>query len=164
MDRTCQYVTCPFPRPRLTMSIVFVAGFLPVLVVYLSSKPFVQFIHIRLPLGARRSKESLLEWSKKIDPSTEFRIMSMNFIGLPTISTVATKNLRDCSTKAGIANLERIFDATAMNQNRPWYQGKKPRLFYVAEPAIKDTPSTVLGNVLKQIRNPRWPKGPFSRI
>ena len=90
--------------------------------------------------------------------------MSMNFVGFPSISIVAAKNLKDRSIKAGVANLERIFDATAMNQNRPWYQGKKPRLFYVTEPNAKDAQSTVLRNILKQIRDPSWPHGPISRV
>ena len=90
--------------------------------------------------------------------------MSMNFVGFPSISIVAVKNLKDRSTKPGIANMERIFDATAMNQNRPWYQGKKPRLFYVAQPAANDTRSTVLRNVLKQIRDPSWPHGAITRV
>ena len=132
--------------------------------VYLSSKPFVQFIHIRLPLNARRSKESLLEWSKRVHPSTEFRILTMNFFGFPSTSIVAAKDLKDRSTKAGVANLERVFDATALNQDRPWYQGKKPRLFYVSEPLAKDTQSEVMRNVLKQIKHPHWPRGPITKI
>lgn len=106
-----------------------------------TSIPFVTSVRIKLPGFARRSKDQLRQWVQKMPSNTQISLTTMRFTGRPRVSCVLLSDLREIKTKWGIANLARVSNSTA-SASRPWWMGKDPPMFYVAEKGTKSRRSS----------------------
>lgn len=97
-----------------------------------TSMPFVSYVRVKLPGFARRSKDQLMQWAQKVPPHTEIDMMTMQFSGRPRVSRMLLSDLRETKARWGIANLARVINPAA-TASRPWWMGKEPHIFYVAD-------------------------------
>lgn len=97
-----------------------------------TSMPFVSYVRVKLPGFARRSKDQLMKWAQKVPPNTEIDLMTMQFSGRPRVSRMLLSDLRKTKARWGIANLARVSNSAA-SATRPWWMGKDPHIFYVAD-------------------------------
>jgi hypothetical protein len=91
--------------------------------------PFVNYIHLRLPVFARASRDMMLRYSQKLPKDAEVDITTMNFIGKPRVSRVKVCELYPTQQRFGLANYAR--NTRMSNANRPWWMGRTPTLFGV---------------------------------
>ena len=70
--------------------------------------PYVIYIHMRLPLYARRSQDILARFSRTLPPDTELDVTTMHFSGRPRVNRVRVGELVEKRGKLGIANLARV--------------------------------------------------------
>ena len=116
-----------------------------------TTAPFVNYVHIRLPIFARRSREQLVRWSKNIPLDTEIDMTTIRVFGLARVTRMRLAELR-MSKKRGlaVANLQRIAPADEVSK-RPWWMGRKPTDFYVVEERWKSGDATIWHRVLNAI-------------
>ena len=124
-----------------------------VFVAYTTS-PFVNEVYIRLPFFARRSRDQLMRWSQNIAPDTEMGIKTMRFYGRQHVTRMLLKDLKPMNARLGVVNVERVVKDDVQNQQRAWWMGRKPHLFYIGEDKAngRGPASTVLQKVMEQIR------------
>ena len=96
-----------------------------------TTAPFVSYIHLRLPVFARQSREQLWRWARKIPPSTEIDLTTIRSFGRPRVSRMLVSDLQTTSARLGVANLGRKPSRPGTEVERSWWMGKQPRLFYV---------------------------------
>lgn len=63
-------------------------------------------------------------------------MISMFFSGRPRMSRMLLSELRESKARFGIANLARVSKLVA-SAGRPWWMGKEPHIFYVADNGVK---------------------------
>lgn len=122
--------------PNWTIPAVIIGGAIPMIFVTYTSMPFVSYVRIKLPAFARRSKDQLIQWVQNVPSTTEIDLMTMWFSGRPRVSHMLVSDLRETKARLGIANLARVSSSTA-NASRPWWMGKEPHIFYVADNGTK---------------------------
>src|SRR6187402_31644 len=110
-------------------STVMLSGVIPVVFVGYISGPFVTYIHLRLPLFARHSREMLMRYSKNLPRNSEIDITTMNFIGKPRVTRMTVGELYPVKERFGMANYAR--DTMVVSSKRPWWMGKAVRQFGV---------------------------------
>lgn len=93
------------------------------------SGPFVNFVHLRLPMYARLSREMLMRYSKNLPKDAEIDITTMNFVGKPRVARMNATDLYAVKERSGLVNFAR--DTTAVNAKRRWWMGKAVRQFGV---------------------------------
>lgn len=101
-----------------------------------TSMPFVSNVRIKLPRIARRSKDQLMQWVRKVPSNAEIDVTTMRFSGRPRVSRMFISDLRETKARWGIANLARTSNPTA-SASRSWWMGKDPHIFYVADDGTK---------------------------
>ncbi|KAF4214126.1 hypothetical protein CNMCM6805_008308 [Aspergillus fumigatiaffinis] len=72
---------------------VVVGGALPMLFVAYTSAPFVNFVHLALPVFARRSREQTLQYAKNLPPTATLYINTMKFTTIPRQTEVRLGDL-----------------------------------------------------------------------
>ena len=97
-----------------------------------TTAPFVTFIHIKLPIFARRSKDHLLRWIQKLPQTTEIDVTTMRFSGYARVSRMLLSDLKQTRARLGVANLVRT-KGLSDESTKPWWRPKEPRLFYVGK-------------------------------
>lgn len=116
-----------------------------------TSMPFVIYVRVKLPGFARRSKDQLMQWAQKVPPNTEIDLMTMRFSGRPRVSRMLLSDLRETKARWGIANLARVSNSTA-SASRPWWMGKDPHVFYVADNGTNNRKSPISETIaLRQV-------------
>ncbi|KAI5199662.1 hypothetical protein AUEXF2481DRAFT_342344 [Aureobasidium subglaciale EXF-2481] len=97
----------------LTPAVIAVgASALPLL--HLLTRPAVVNIFIDTPVWARRSKESLMMFAKRLPPDTAMEIETLGLLPLPRTKVLRLSELRICPAGWGrLANLEQV---TAVDQ------------------------------------------------
>ena len=116
-----------------------------------TTSPFVTYVHIRLPPFARQSREVLGLWSKKMAADTEIDLTTMRFYGLPQVSRVHLADLRSRKARLTSANLVKVETERPGLKKRPWWIGRKPNAFYVANQRAKGKSISVWEDVLVHI-------------
>ena len=131
---------------------VAAAGAIPLLYVTYYAAPFVTFVHIKLPIFARRSREQLLKWAQNIPPNTEVEMTTIKSYGSLRISRMLISELHPTKARFGIENLVRVplFPLTA---KRPWWVPKERNFFFVGSERRKTVETAVWQKALAQIRN-----------
>ncbi|GFG11228.1 hypothetical protein IFM5058_05320 [Aspergillus udagawae] len=72
---------------------VVAGGALPMLFVAYTSAPFVNFVHLALPVFARRSREQTLQYAKNLPPTATLYINTMKFTTIPRQTEVRLGDL-----------------------------------------------------------------------
>ena len=103
------------------------------LYVHRAAKPFVSFVHIRLPSHARRSRDALFRWAQNISSETQIDMTTMRFHGGPRASRMRVGDLRQTSSWLSAANLTRDSPALSASAMRSWRSPKPLLKFYVGE-------------------------------
>ena len=121
------------------------------LYVRFSAKPFVSFVHIKLPLYARRSKEALFKWAQDIPSKAQVDMTTMRFYGGPRVSRMSVGELRQTSSWLSAANLSRDLPSVSAPARRSWWLTKPLLKFYVGEERVGKREVSIWQQVLKQI-------------
>ncbi|PWY86002.1 hypothetical protein BO70DRAFT_288846 [Aspergillus heteromorphus CBS 117.55] len=103
------------------------ASTIPMIFVMYTSAPFVNFIHIALPVFARRSRETALEYAKNLPPTATLYINTMKVTTVPKLTEVRLGDL--------VASKSLLRPVSFANKNpvpRPWWKGRTLSQFYAA--------------------------------
>ena len=135
---------------------VAVASAVPLFYVVYYASPFVAYVHIKLPLFARRSREQLLRWSQNIPPDTEVEMTTIKSYGSLRTTRMPISELQPIKARFGIENLVRVPKSTARSSTgtqRPWWALKEQSLFFVGTERRKTVETAVWQKAMEQIRN-----------
>lgn len=141
-------------QPAWIAPAVAAAGAVPLFYVTFYAAPFVAFVHIKLPIFARRSREQLLRWAQSIPPNTEVDLTTIKSYGSLRISRMPFSELHPTKARFGIENLVRI-KQTPSTRKKPWWAPKERNLFFVGNERRKTVETAVWQKALAQIRNVR---------
>ncbi|KAF6231623.1 hypothetical protein HO173_010155 [Letharia columbiana] len=141
-------------QPAWVAPAVAAAGAVPLLYVTYYAAPFVAFVHIKLPIFARRSTEHLLNWARNIPSKTEVDLTTIKSYGSLRISRMQISELRPTKARFGIENLIRVPHFSSIKK-RPWWAPKERNLFFVGSERRKTVETAVWQKALGQIRNTR---------
>ncbi|PTU24074.1 hypothetical protein P175DRAFT_0469704 [Aspergillus ochraceoroseus IBT 24754] len=139
--------------PSYLAPAVVVGGALPMLFISYTSAPFVNFVHLAIPVFARRSREQAIQYAKNLPPTATLYINTMKFTTIPRQTEVRLGDL--------VADKALIRPVSFRNQNPaplPWWRGKALRQFYTSEKSKPGRESSTFypelwGDVYKQIQN-----------
>ena len=132
--------------------IVLVSGTIPLVAVSYLTIPFVNYIHLRLPIFARHSKDLLVRYSKSLPPNAEVDITTMNFIGKPKVSRMKVAELHSVNQRFAMVNFVRKAGREDVMKKRPWYLGRQSMLFGVHGGRTKILGGEIWENVSKGIK------------
>ena len=139
-----------YRKPNTTS--VAAAGAIPLLYVTYYAAPFVTFVHIKLPIFARRSREQLLKWAQNIPPNTEVEMTTIKSYGSLRISRMLISELHPTKARFGIENLIRV-PLFPLTTKRPWWVPKERNLFFVGNERRKTVETAVWQKALAQIQD-----------
>ncbi|KAL2814300.1 hypothetical protein BJX63DRAFT_431456 [Aspergillus granulosus] len=92
---------------------VIIGGAIPMLFVSYTSAPFVNFVHLALPVSVRRSREQALQYAKQLPPTATLYINTMKFTTIPRQTQVRLGDLvPDKSKLRPIPHTKLIFSST----------------------------------------------------
>ena len=134
-------------------STALVGGAFPLIFVAYTTAPFVNYVHIKLPVFARRSQEQLRKWSKNIAPSTEIDLTTMRLYGLARVTRVRLEDLREKDRGLfSVTNLVKVPNKFGGSAKRPWWMGREKTGFYVSKAQPKTRDFALWPQVLDSIR------------
>lgn len=119
-----------------------------------TTAPFVNYIHVRLPVFARRSRAQLLRWAQSIPPNTEVDMTTMRSYGRPRVTRMPLEDLQKRTLGFGVANLVKLQRPYQSKAKRPWWMGKEPTQFYVGSARGKSREASVWQIIWDKIPNP----------
>jgi hypothetical protein len=108
--------------------IVVVGGLLPLLFVSYTSAPYVNWIHLALPVFARKSREQAIQYAQNLPPTATLYINTMKFSTIPRRTEVRLGDL--------VPDKAVLRPVKFRNQNPmllPWWQGRTLTQFYASE-------------------------------
>lgn len=132
------------------------ASAVPLIYVMYYASPFVAYIHIKLPIFARRSREQLLKWAQSIPSNTELEMTTIKSYGSLRTTRMPISELRPIKARFGIENLARVrsnLERTSISPKRPWWAPKAQTLFFVGHERRKSVETVVWQKSLEQIRS-----------
>ncbi|KAL4929116.1 uncharacterized protein BDV17DRAFT_291113 [Aspergillus undulatus] len=115
---------------------IVIGGSLPMLFVAYTSAPYVNFVHLALPISVRRSREQAVQYAKQLPPTAILYLNTMRFNTIPKVTEVRLGNL--------IPDKSPIRPVSFRNKNpslRPWWRGKSLQQFFTAEKSKPGKPS-----------------------
>jgi hypothetical protein len=98
-------------------------------IVAYTTRPFVTYIHLRLPPYSRYSREFVHRYSMNLPPTASVDITTMSFIGKPRVSRMKVTDLYPVKSRLGVGNYAR--DTKAIDEQRSWWRGKSVGQFAV---------------------------------
>lgn len=140
-------------QPSWVAGAVLLSGFVPMIFVGYVTRPFVNYVHLRLPPFARASREMVARYSQKLPKDAELDITMMNFIGKPRVSRMKVSEVYPTKERFGLANYARNTDE--INSTRSWWMGKVPRQFGIHGSRSKIMGGEIWNNVSKSIAKNR---------
>ena len=126
-------------------------GAIPLTFVVRTTRPFVSFVHIKLPVFARRSKESLFKWAQNIPPETQVYMTTTRFYGGARVSRMAVRDLHQTRALFSVANLTRTPPSKTEAAKRSWRTPKPLLKFYVGPEIKKAKEFSVWQQALKRM-------------
>ena len=132
------------------------ASAIPLMYVMYYASPFVAYIHIKLPIFARRSREQLLKWAQSIPSNTELEMTTIKSYGSLRTTRMPISELRPIKARFGIENLARVarsVERTSISPKRPWWATKEQTLFFVGNERRKSVETAVWQKALEHIRS-----------
>ena len=136
---------------QLMLGVAIACGAIPMLYVMYFTAPFVSYVHVQLPIFARRSREQLLRWAESMSPTTEIDMTTMRFYGRPRVSRMPLGDLRKKKPSFGIANLTRAQRSSPAKGERPWWMAAPLTEFYVGNERGKSREASVWQEALARI-------------
>jgi hypothetical protein len=133
--------------------LVVAAGIIPMAFVAYTTKPFVTYVHLRLPAFARYSRDLMIRYSKNLPKDAALDITTMNFVGRPKVSRVKVSELYHSQGRFGISNFAR--DISKIEGKRPWYMSKPIKQFAIRSGAGRTREKGIWENIERGI-----PKSP----
>lgn len=139
--------------PSYVAPAVVAAGALPLIFVSYTSAPYVNFVHLALPVFARRSREQAIQYAKKLPPTATLYINTMKFTTIPRRTEVRLADL--------VPDRAKIRPVSFRNQNPappPWWQWRTQQHFYTGEKSKPGRASSTFypelwEHVYRQIQN-----------
>jgi hypothetical protein len=125
------------------------SGIVPMVFVSYASGPFVNYVHLKLPVFARSSREMMHRYSQKLPKDAEIDITTMNLIGKPRVSRMKISELYPAKERFGLANYAR--NTKVLNSKRPWWMGRVPRQFGIHGSRSKIMGGEIWDNVARSI-------------
>ncbi|KAG2420826.1 hypothetical protein HFD88_000440 [Aspergillus terreus] len=128
---SCVVVAPGFDGPEFPWYLpaaIIVGGSLPMLFVAYTAAPYVNFVHLALPVFARRSREQAIQYAKNLPPTATLYINTMRFTTIPRQTEVQLGDL--------VRDRKLFRPITFRNTNPkpvPWWQGRPLREFYADE-------------------------------
>lgn len=119
-----------------------------VFVAYITG-PFVTYIHLRLPIFARQSRDMLMRYTKSLPNDAELDITTMNLVGKPRVSRLKVADLYPTKKRLGMANYAR--DTKLVNSKLPWYFPPAVRQFGVHSNTSKILGGEAWHNIVRRI-------------
>ncbi|KAL4922502.1 hypothetical protein BDW62DRAFT_172652 [Aspergillus aurantiobrunneus] len=132
---------------------IVIGGALPMLFVAYTSAPYVNFVHLALPISVRRSQEQAITYAKKLPSTATLYINTMKFNTIPRQTEVRLADL--------VPDKSPIRPVSFRNKNPaslPWWRGKSLQQFYTTEKSKPGKQSTTFypglwEHVYQQIQN-----------
>ena len=126
---------------------------LPLIFVSYTAAPYVNFIHLELPVIARRSRLEAIEFAKNLPPTAKLAISTTGASLIPRQTEVRLKDL--------VPDRSLLRPVSFRNKNPAplaWWQGKTLQQFYTADKMKADQASTryfpgLWEHVYKQIQS-----------
>ena len=115
-----------------------------------TTAPFVNYIHVRLPVYARQSQKQLLRWSKTLPINTDIDVTTMRFSGRPRVSRMIVSDLRERKARLGVANLVRTRSSGKFKG--PWWMGPELKTFYVGAERGRINEDSIWQKILERTR------------
>lgn len=143
-------------QPSWVAPTVVGASAVPLIYVMYHASPFVAYVHIKLPIFARRSREQLLKWAQSIPSNTEVEMTTIKSYGSLRTTRMPISELRPIKARFGIENLARVprsLGRTSNSPKRPWWAPKEQNLFFIGNERRKSVETAVWQKALEQIRN-----------
>lgn len=138
----------------LTMVVAIAGGAVPMVFVAYTTTPFVSYVHLRLPIFARRSREQLFRWARNIPSNTEIDLTTIRSFGRPRVSRMQISELQTTSARLGVANLARRPRISETETLRPWWRVKPQGLFYVRNDTTRSRKPSLWQKVLEVVKGP----------
>lgn len=104
---------------------VIIGGALPFIFVAYTAAPFVTFIHLDLPVVARRSQQDTFEYVKKLPRTARLQIYTLSPVMVPRQTEVPIGDL--------VADKSILRPVSFRNKNPEtlsWWQGRTQKQFY----------------------------------
>lgn len=127
-------------------------GAVPMLFVAYTTAPLVFYIHLRLPLFARRSRDALMRYSKNLPANARIELTTMKFSSRRRVTSVRVSELKPMRAWLSVANLVRKPPSSTFVPSRAWWMGKPPRKFYVGTERGRSREKGVWANILSHIK------------
>ncbi|EYE99711.1 uncharacterized protein EURHEDRAFT_444938 [Aspergillus ruber CBS 135680] len=132
---------------------VVAGGTIPMLFVAYTSAPFVNFVHLALPVFARRSREQAIQYARTLPPTATLYINTMKFTTIPRQTEVRVGDL--------VADKALLRPVSFRNRNPaplPWWKGSTLKQFWTMEKSQSGKQSTTFypelwGHVYRQIQS-----------
>lgn len=122
---------------KLTRVLVVIGGTIPMLFVAYTSAPFVNFVHLALPVFARRSREQAIQYARNLPPTATLYINTMKFTTIPRQTEVRVGDL--------VADKALLRPVSFRNQKPaplPWWKGSTLKQFWATEKSQPGKQST----------------------
>lgn len=111
--------------------------------------PYVAHIFLKIPKEARRSKETLMNYVKRLGPNQQMDIVYTQFTGFRKTTGVQLKELRALPSKRGVsANMARMsFDSKGnpIKDEQPFWRTGPRTKFYVQDTDLVNRKSAAPG-------------------
>lgn len=108
--------------------LVAAGGSIPMLFISYTAAPYVNFVHLALPVFARRSREQVGQYAKNLPPTATLYINTMKFNTIPRHTEVRVGDL--------VADKSSLRPVSFRNNNptpQQWWKGKVLTQFYTGE-------------------------------
>ncbi|KAF1350100.1 hypothetical protein BDV97DRAFT_182768 [Delphinella strobiligena] len=107
-------------QPSWLVPAVIVGSAMPLVLVSFMTAPFVSDVFIRLPDWARKSRDSLKTFARRMPPDTRLDFQKIGFLPFPRTRGVQLSELRTLSSSKALANLEHVPHANAGKHTPAW--------------------------------------------
>ncbi|KAL4962130.1 uncharacterized protein BDV14DRAFT_111619 [Aspergillus stella-maris] len=107
---------------------IVIGGALPMLFVAYTAAPYVNFVHLALPISVRRSREQAVQYARQLPPTATLYINTMKFNTIPRQTEVRLMDLVPDKTP--------FRPVSFRNKNprpRPWWRPRSLQQFFTAE-------------------------------
>lgn len=115
--------------------LVIVGSAIPLVLVSFMTAPFVADVFIRLPDWARKSRDSLKTFARRMPPDTRLDFQKIGFLPFPRTRGMQLSELRTLSSSMALANLEHVPHANAGKHTPAWLRLARGYLYLRPKPS-----------------------------
>jgi len=144
------HISKHFCLPILSKAVFF--GVAPMVFFTTLSKPYVTYIHLRVPPFARNSSELLSRFSKNPPKDTKIELTTLNVIGMQRVTRVLVSDLVPFKRRFSLANYALSAERVARMKNLSWWKGTPLTKYAVLGGAGKVREAGLWENISKVIQ------------